>query len=182
MRNFIKIIALLAVSLVVFGCTEFETDSGEIPIEETPDQESWGNSIYFQREGNRRAVVTAGYIAKFFKRHHTLLKEGVKVDFYGEDGQLKSVLTSEEGKVFDDRSDMVATGNVVVRSTNGTTLYSEELNWVNKEGKIISNVPVKITTEGDTLFGDTFKSDPDLINYEITNARGTSDKTISIDD
>jgi hypothetical protein len=77
---------------------------------------------------------------------------------------------------------MVATGNVIVKSTNGTTLYTEELNWINNEGKIISNVPVKITTEGDTLYGDTFKSDPDLINYEITNARGTSDKTISIDD
>jgi LPS export ABC transporter protein LptC len=165
-----------------FGCTEFESDVGEVPTQEAPDQESWGNNIYFQRDGKRLAVLTAGYIAKYFKKHHTLLKEGVKVDFYGEDGELKSVLTSEDGKVFDDKSDMVATGNVIVRSNNGTTLYTEELNWINKEGKIISHVPVKITTEGDTLFGDTFKSDPDLINYEITNARGTSDKTISIDD
>jgi len=164
------------------NCTEFETEKSVTPTEDYPDQESWDNNIYFQRDGKRLAVLTAGYIAKYFKKKHTLLQEGVKVDFYGEDGELKSVLTSSEGKVFDERSDMVATGNVIVKSTNGTTLYTEELHWVNKEGKISSNVPVKITTEGDTLYGDTFKSDPDLINYEITNARGTSDKTISIDD
>ena len=182
MRN-LKICLVIAVFLFLnLYCTEFETEKVETPVEDYPDQESWGNNIYFQRDGKRLAVLTAGYIAKYFKKKHTLLQEGVKVDFYGEDGELKSVLTSSEGKVFDERSDMVATGNVVVRSTNGTTLYTEELHWVNKEGKISSNVPVKITTEGDTLFGDTFKSDPDLINYEITNARGTSDKTISIDD
>jgi LPS export ABC transporter protein LptC len=174
--------AILSLSFFSLKCTDFETDEGQGPVEEYPDQESWGNNIYFQRDGRRLAVLTAGYIAKYFKKKHTLLKEGVKVDFYDEDGELKSVLTSQEGKVFDDRSDMVATGDVIVRSTNGTTLYTEELTWINTEGKIISNVPVKITTEGDTLFGDTFKSDPDLINYEITNARGTSDKTISIDD
>ena len=165
-----------------FNCTEFETEKGEMPTEEYPNQESWGTKLYFQREGRRQAVLTAGYIAKFIKKKHTLLQEGIKVDFYGEEGDLKSVLTSTEGKVFDERSDMVASGNVIVKSTNGTTLYTEELHWINKEGKIISNVPVKITTDGDTLFGDSFKSDPDLINYEITNAHGTSDKTISIDD
>jgi LPS export ABC transporter protein LptC len=169
-------------SFLGFNCTEFETEKGEMPTEEYPDQESWGTKIYFQREGRRQAVLTAGYIAKYSKKKHTLLQEGVKVDFYGEEGDLKSVLTSIEGKVFDERSDMVASGNVIVKSTNGTTLYTEELHWINKEGKINSNVPVKITTDGDTLFGDSFNSDPDLINYEITNASGTSDKTISIDD
>jgi LPS export ABC transporter protein LptC len=182
LRKFRLVLIIITFSILNISCTEFETEKGESPLEEYPDQESWGNNIYFQRDGQRLAVLTAGYIAKYFKKKHTLLQEGVKVDFYGEDGELKSVLTSEEGKVFDERSDMVASGNVVVISTNGTTLYTEELHWVNKDGKIISEVPVKITTERDTLYGDTFRSDPDLINYEITNARGTSDKTISIDD
>lgn len=182
MRKLNILLIIVTFSFLNFNCNEFENEKGETPGEDYPDQESWGNSIYFQRDGQRLAVLTAGYIAKYFKKKHTLLQEGVKVDFYGEDGELKSVLTSDEGKVFDNRSDMVATGNVIVKSTNGTTLYTEELHWINKEGKIISEVPVKITTERDTLFGDTFKSDPDLINYEITNAHGTSDKTISIDD
>ncbi len=128
------------------------------------------------------SVLTAGYIAKYSKKKHTLLKEGVKVDFYDELGDLKSVLTSEEGKVLDEKQDMYAYKNVVVRGENGTTLYTEELLWDNKSEKIISKVPVKITTPTDTLFGDTFRSDPDLVEYEITNAHGTSDKTVQVRD
>ena len=163
-------------------CTDFETDKGESHSDDYPDQESWGNNIYFQRDGQRLAVLTAGYIAKYIKKKYTLLKEGIHVDFYGDSGEVTSVLTANEGKVYDERSDMVALGNVVVVSKNGTTLYTTELHWINKEGKIFSDVPVKITTEADTLFGDTFKSDPDLINFELTNARGTSDKKISVDE
>ncbi len=175
-------LVLIAALFCQPGCTEFEKEVQEKTVQDYPDQESWNNNIYFQRDGKRLAVLTAGYIAKYNEKKHTILKEGVKIDFYGEDGIVKSKLTSDEGKVYDDKQDMVAYGNVIVRSTNGTTLYSEELHWDNKEGKIISKVPVKITTESDILFGDSFKSDPDLVDYEITNARGTSDKTISIDD
>ena len=182
MKYDISKIFIFLIALIALCCTDFQTDDGEVPAENFPDQESWGTKIYFQRDGKRLAVLTAGYLSKYYDEKYTILQEGVKVDFYDDNGELKSVLTSNEGKVYDDRSDMVAKGEVVVISNNGTTLYTEELNWINKEGKIISHVPVKITTEGDTLYGDTFKSDPDLINYEITNARGTSDKTISIDD
>ena len=164
------------------GCTEFEKEVQEKTVQDYPDQESWNNNIYFQRDGKRLAVLTAGYIAKYNEKKHTILKEGVKIDFYGEDGIVTSKLTSDEGKVYDDKQDMMAFGNVIVRSTNGTTLYSEELHWDNKAGKIISKVPVKITTESDVIYGDSFKSDPDLVDYEITNTRGTFDKTISIDD
>ena len=182
MKVILILFVLIAVNFFQFGCSEFEKEDQIQAVTDQPDQESWDNNIYFQRDGKRLAVLTAGYIAKYSEKKHTILKEGVKVDFYGEDGTLKSKLTSEEGKVFDDSQDMVATGNVIVKSTNGTTLYSDELHWDNKNGKIISKVPVKITTESEILYGDSFRSDPDLVDYEITNARGTSDKTISIDD
>ena len=182
--NRIIITFLLAFLVSTFtACTKFdETEEQEYDTTELPDQESWDNNIYFTRDGSRKAVLNAGYIAKHNKKRYTLLESGVRVDFYGEDGNLKSVLTSEEGKVYDERQDMIATGNVVVKSNNGTHLYSEELFWQNREGKIISKVPVMITTATDTLYGDSFRSDPDLVDYEITNTRGTSQKKISIDE
>ena len=182
MKKRFLLFLLAVLPLILLQCTEFEEDDNGVIKAEFPDQESWNNSIYFTREGSRRAVLTAGYIAKYNKKKTTILREGVKVDFYDENGQIKSVLTSDEGKVFDDRQDMIAIGNVIVRSNNGTTLYSEELHWKNTEEKIVSFVPVMITTDSDTLYGDTFRSDPDLVDYEITNTRGTSNKTISIDE
>jgi LPS export ABC transporter protein LptC len=166
----------------ITACTKFEEDEGSLPTQDFPDQESWDNNIFFTRDSIRRAVLTAGYIAKYTKKKYTLLREGVKVDFYDEIGNLKSVLNSEEGKVLDDKQNMYAYKNVVVQAVNGTTLYTEELYWDNKAEKIISEVPVKITTPTDTLFGDTFRSDPDLVEYEITNAHGISDKTLNVRD
>jgi len=181
MRIFILLLSFLVASFV--ACTDFE-DSAENQqeIQEYPDQESWNYRMSFTKQGKRRAVLEAGYIAKYTKKNITLLKEGVSVDFFDEYGEKKSHLTSKEGKVFDTNQNMIAIGDVVVISKTGTHLYTEELIWDNEKERIISNVPVKITTETDTLFGDAFSSDPDLINYEITNARGTTEKTISIED
>jgi LPS export ABC transporter protein LptC len=185
LRIIITIIILFTFSfgLVNLHCTDFDQEESGIGTEEEfPDQESWDARMYFNNKGIRRAVLTAGYIAKYSKKNYTLLKEGVKVEFFDDQGDQKSILTSDEGKYFDRTQNMLAIGNVILLSKNGSKLYSQELLWENREEKVISEVPVKITTETDTLFGDTFKSDPDLINYEITNARGTSQQTISIDD
>jgi len=168
---------------VIFSCTKMnEDESNASQNEEYPDQESWNAKMYFTRDGKRQAVMVAGYVAKYSNKRYTLLKEGVRVDFYDSDGKVKSVLTSQQGKVLDDTQDMIATGMVEMVSSNGTHLYSEELWWDNKVAKVQSKVPVKITTQTDTLYGDTFQSDPDLTNYDITNPRGSSQKTIIINE
>ncbi|MEJ2543942.1 MAG: LPS export ABC transporter periplasmic protein LptC, partial [Calditrichaceae bacterium] len=103
-------------------------------------------------------------------------------DFYNNEGKHTSVLTSEGGKVFDNNQDMLAYGNVIVISDSGMTLYTDTLKWDNKKQKIISEVPIMITTEeGDTLYGDSFISDPNLRNREIINPHGKSVKSIDIE-
>lgn len=183
MKRFSILFTLIIYIVSSICCSDFDNNnSTQEQISELPDQESWDAKMYFTREGKRQAVLLAGYIAKYSAKKYTLLKEGVRVDFYDIDGNLKSTLTSDQAKVYDNNQDMIANGDVHVVSRNGRHLYSEELIWKNKEEQIISNVPVKITTQNDTLYGDNFKSDPDLINYELTNVRATSDKTISIDE
>ena len=88
-------------------------------------------------------------------------------------GQHTSVLTSEGGEVNDIEQNMTAYGNVVVVSDSGVTLYTDTLYWDNENQKIKSEIPVMIISENDTLYGDTFISDPSLENYEITNSHGT---------
>lgn len=181
--KFINYIVYFFIISILGACTEFsdeKTIQGE--IEEFPDQESWNAQMFFTKDGKKRAILEAGYIAKFSKKKVTLLKEGMQVDFFDSDGIHKSKLNSLEGKVFDEKQDMVAIKNVVVISDNGNHLYCEELFWNNSDQKIISNVPVMITTDEDTLYGDSMISDPDLHNYEITNAHGSSQKKISLDE
>jgi LPS export ABC transporter protein LptC len=167
----------------LMACSDLqENETLSIEEIEYPDSESWNAQMSFTKQGKRRAVLVAGYVAKFTKKNVTLLKEDIRVDFYDDDGNPKSYLTATEGKVFDKTKNMVAIGNVIVIARNGTHLYTEELHWNNETERILSDVPVMITTDTDTLYGDSFTSDPDLIEYEITNTRGTSDNTISIEE
>jgi LPS export ABC transporter protein LptC len=178
-----KYILTIFIVILMFGCiTEDKESSVPNTAEEYPDQESWDATILITKEAHTIGHLKAGKIEKYSKRNITLLKENIKIDFYNNEGQHTSVLTSEGGKVFDYNQDMVAYGNVVVVSDSGMTLYTDTLKWDNKRQKIVSDVPIMITTEeGDTLYGDSFVSDPNLRNREIINPSGKSVKSIKID-
>ncbi|MCB0299574.1 MAG: LPS export ABC transporter periplasmic protein LptC, partial [Calditrichaeota bacterium] len=97
------------------------------------------------------------------------------------EGQHNSVLTAQEGVVDNQTENLRAMGNVIVISDSGVVLETEELLWDNQKQKIISDVPVKFTTDEDTLVGDSFISDPELVNYEIRNARGYSKRKMQLE-
>ena len=179
----IMVLLLSFIFIITPGCSDLkDSETSEEDTVEYPDSESWDAQMSFTKDGKRKAVLNAGYVAKYTKKKETVLKENIRVDFFDEEGNLKSYLTAKEGKVFDESKNMVATGNVIVIAQNGTHLFTEELHWNNESERIRSDIPVKITTDSDTLYGDSFSSDPDLIEYEITNTRGTSGNTISIED
>lgn len=181
-----RIFLMLILGLLLFACSNEQqqpsttaTDTGEAV--ELPDQESWESTIMLTRDGKRMAEVWAGYLASYNKRNETVLKDSVHVDFYDREGRHKSVLTSREGIVDNRTKNLTAIGNVVVVSDSGIVLETEELMWDNQKQKITSDVSVKFTTLIDTLIGDSFVSDPDLVNYEIKNARGYSKRTIKME-
>lgn len=178
-----RYILLIFIILLMCGCiTEEKEPSVPNTTENYPDQESWDATILITKEAHTIGHLKAGKIEKYSKKNITLLKENIKIDFYNNEGQHTSVLTSEGGKVFDYSQDMLAYGNVVVVSDSGMTLYTDTLKWDHKRQKIVSDVPIMITTEeGDTLYGDSFVSDPNLRNREIINPRGKSVKSIKID-
>jgi len=159
---------------------ESQTEQSSSASDIYPDQESWNAEIKITRNGKLSGLVKAGHIKSFSSQKRTELSENITVDFFKQDGQHSSVLTARGGLVFDDRDDMIAFGNVIVVSDSGVALYTDTLHWFNKEQKISSKVPVKITTQNDTLFGDNLVSDPHLRNYELTNSHGSSAKSVKV--
>jgi len=156
------LISLLATLLLV-ACSrsEKETSGPENTSEssvESPDQESWESTIIVSKFGRRVAKIWAGYIAVYTNKNQTFLKDSLHVDFYDHTGKHKSVLTSREGVVDNRTENLKAIGNVIVVSDSGIVLETEELIWDNEKQKIISELPVKFTTETDTLTGSSFIS------------------------
>lgn len=179
----ITLLLILSVLAALLSCTsQREQETAVTDNGVYPDQESWQAVMRVTKDGRTTGLINAGHIQKFSQKKITLMKDSLKVDFFDAEGNHTSVLTSQGGKIMDDRQDMTAYGNVVVVSDSGLTLFTDTLRWNNKEQKIYSDIPVIfISDEGDTLYGDSFKSDPDLVNYEIENPRGKSSKIISIE-
>ncbi len=176
---------LLPLMLLVSACSDLGDDNDATAPDDSgvehPDQESWKATIVITKDGMRVAEIWAGYIANFLKRNETVLKDSIHVDFYDSKGVKTSVLTANEGVVENTSRNMIARGNVIVVSNKGEILLTELLNWDNARQKIVSEVPVRFLTGQDTLYGDSFISDPDLKDYEIRSAKGRSNRLVPID-
>lgn len=133
---------------------------------EIPTQESWDSKIFITDDGVLKAVVYSDHIRMYEDRKETLL-EGVKINFYNEEGEKVSQLTSKRGRVNDATQDMVAIDSVVAVNDSGTVLESDELNWKNKTQKITTDKFVTITTKEEKIEGYGFVSDQSLENYTI---------------
>jgi LPS export ABC transporter protein LptC len=184
-----KIYNIIKISLFFFfitlglNCTKIQEEPSAVTLDprNIPDQESWQSTITLSKNGKMFAKVWSGYIASFNEKRITLLRDSIHIDFYDKDGNHNSVLTADSGMVYNESNDLVAFGRVVVLSDSGIILETEQLHWDDENQKIVSKVPVRFTTDQDTLMGDSFISDPDLRNYEIRNARGYSRRKFSVE-
>ena len=173
MRQFLFILLILVSSCAREPISEMSSRDG------MPDQESWGVTIVLTSEGLIRAKVRSGHLEKYNEKKFVLLDSSVMVDFFNEEQQHTSVLTSKTAEVDQASNDMKAMGNVVAVSDSGITLYSETLTWNSKNEKLHTKDNIMITTlEKDTLYGVGFESDSDMENWKILSPSGVTGREL----
>lgn len=174
MKTVCSSLAVLIVLLLTPGCEEKIKPAvlSAIDSRTLPSQESWNSNIMISDSGRIRAVVDAGYLRVFEDQRTTLMSEGVTVYFFDDKGVQTSVLTSKEGKVDEYTNNLEASGNVVVVSTEKTTLKTEKLYWDNKRGLIHTPEFVQITSPKERLQGHGLESDQTLKNYRVFRVTG----------
>jgi LPS export ABC transporter protein LptC len=140
--------------------------SGDQPLQITQ------NFTTTERDSGIVRYVLRARIAKFYADEVTRA-EGVEVQFY-QRGQKVSVLHSKEGFV-DKDGRLRALGDVVVNSTEGATLTTQELYWDRAKNKIRADGAFKIVEKGEPLTGTGLTTDPDLAIIEVdSDVRGTT--------
>lgn len=131
------------------------TDQG-LPDEEFTDfvtQESDSGMVQWR--------LTAPKADRFSKRKLIRLENPV-IEFYDKEGNPRTTLVSESGEYSEETRDMLAFGNVVVRSVDGDVLETDSLLWSNERDRILSNSFVKLTRGDDVLTGWGLECDPNL--------------------
>lgn len=161
------LLAALLLALLA-GCGQKRTVTESGTSGELPDQEVSDFAVTETDQGAPQWTLYARYAATYNARNQVVAR-GVRVDFFGEDGKRSSVLTAREGDLNQRTHNMTARGNVVLQTTEGTRLSTEELRFLNREQLI--QVPddqlVRVERSGDVLTGYGFESDPDLKRYEF---------------
>ena len=172
-RKSIVGVLFIGAVFVVVNCTKIEAPQPAEPgADEQPQQELYNSTINFYQDDRLTAVLQAGRIRKFAKRSTVLLDSGVIMDFFNREGQHTSRLTSDSGRADESKNDMLAMGNVIAVSDSGQMLETEQLRWENRTRKIVSEVPVRLSTPTDTIHGIGFVSDENLKNWQIQQPTG----------
>lgn len=100
--------------------------------------------------------------------------KGIKVIFYNESGEQTSVITSNYAINYPKKQLWIAKHNVVAKNEKeGKELYTEELYWDQKLGKIYSEVYSKIINPDGTFYGEKgFEADQDMSKWKLKQSKG----------
>jgi len=164
-RSLLWGVAALSV-LALAGCQSGEppSDAGESGA--LPDQEIDGFRLTQTSDGEKVWVLTADR-ALVFEEPKRVEMVAFRVDFFSENGDVRSTMTARNGLLLQRTNDMEAFGNVVVVSEDGTRLTTERLTWNERTGKIESDRFVRVVQGRDEFTGVGLEADPDLKNIRV---------------
>lgn len=162
-------LALLGVSVLLAGGCQSGTEprvTATNPLADSADQVMFGISTLVTNQGVLRARLEAdtGY---FFDGSTRIEVRNEKTTFYTATGQQNAVLTSVEGSYDMRRGQMEARKNVVVVTTDGRRLVTEQLRYEEQTNQISSDSAFVLTEPTRELRGIGFVSDPDLTNVHV---------------
>jgi LPS export ABC transporter protein LptC len=153
--------------LLIIACDREESKISEsTETEIIPDQEIEGYVLRETSSGELKWILRSDYMAMYSEKK--LIKaKNVKIDFIGEDGELSSVLTADEGELHSESRNMVARGNVKVISSDSDSLLTEEIEWLNDREVIQTDKQVVLIRKGNRVESLGMESDPALRHIRL---------------
>ncbi len=113
--------------------------------------------LTFQIAAGEACIYQSENLIKFYKVKAKYFRLGKEV----------SNLISDEGLLNTSTNDIQASGNVFLKSSEGSILETEQLNWINKGGSVYTDKAVKVTKGGNVMTGIGLKTDMALENISI---------------
>ena len=91
----------------------------------------------------------------------------LELEFFDENSQPSSKLKADSGYVIHKTNDLKAVGNIVIKSSDSVTLWTDELNWSEEKQKIFTDGQVKYSKDDQVYHGRGLESDPSLKHIVI---------------
>jgi len=160
-------LALGLVGALVAGCSGGKKLSASGTSGELPDSEVEDFSVTETDSGRPEWTLFAKHAATYQARDLVTART-LRIDFFDEKTRVKtSELIAREGELYQRSRDLVARGNVVLLTTEGWRMSTEEMHFLNSHRKITSDKLVRVEKQGTVLEGVGFESDPNLEHFEF---------------
>jgi len=152
--------------LLAFGCADEPSQDITFDKNSAPD-EVFADFVTQESDSGMAQWRLTAPRAKRYKDKQLIVLEKPTIEFYDENGSIRTRLDSDAGEYYEDKRDLLAYGNVVVKSIDGDILETDSLLWDNRRGKILSNCFVKLTRGRDVITGYGMECDDDLNSVDI---------------
>ena len=167
--RFLGLLCLLALGLGgagLAGCSGGKKLSASGTSGELPDYSVEEFTITETDSGRTQWTMFAQH-ADTYQARDLVTVRALRIDFFDEKGTKSSQLVAHEGELYQRSRDMVARGNVVLLTTEGWRMSTQEMHFLNSRRKITSDKLVRVEKEGTVLEGVGFESDPNLEHFEF---------------
>jgi LPS export ABC transporter protein LptC len=158
-------LAALAVA-VALSCSQKAAKEIAVQSTQVPD-ETVTEFVTQQTDSGRVQWKLAAPRATRYNARNVFLLEKPTIQFYDDMGNLQTTLVAKDGEYSTTTHDMLAYGDVVVRSTKGEILETDSLRYLNERDKIVSDSHVKLTRGQDVITGIGLEADHTLDSVDI---------------
>lgn len=166
---------LLCLSLLFFSCVNDLDSIRKVTFKTSdPNERTSDLQVLYTDSGYARVQIFAKLAETYAKPVPVIkLKDGVKVNFFSEDGEIVSVLTALYGEIHQNEGTMFVRDSVELYNyKKKQRLETEELHWNQKDSTIYTNRAVVIKTPESILFGQGVKTKQDFSSYEFLQPKG----------
>jgi LPS export ABC transporter protein LptC len=175
----IKSIAALftGAAILFLGCKKnnIEEIKAIASVETLPMQEARNFESLFTDSGQVRFSIKAPLLLRFENDGQDYIEfpNGLELVKFDQNNKVISSITANYARQYVAEQKWEAKNNVVATNANGDTLKTEVLYWEEKERKIYTNEFVRIIRADQNFTGTGMTSDQNMMNWKITNPKGT---------
>jgi len=174
----VRINFLLIISILVFVSCKNDMDKvNEITKSIiVPNLSMLDADIQYTDSGRIKLKVQAPELNKYDldKEPYTEFPLGIKVVFFKSDGSIESQITANYAIYYQEKELWEARGNVIAINEKKEELNTEQLFWMQNEGKIYSEQFTKINTPDGTFIGDNgFESNQEFSRWRLKRSKGS---------
>jgi LPS export ABC transporter protein LptC len=176
MKGRTNLSVLCLACIMMFGSCVNDIDQiKQITFKSTDPEQKTEELFVLQTEAGFPQFKLYAALAEAYSKPESVTKfrEGIKVEFFDEHGELESILTGLYGEINETKGSMRVLDSVqLYNPARKQTLYTEALYWDQKDSLIFTDKMVMIKSPTELIYGKGIRAKQDFSYYEFLEPQG----------